>query len=467
MRKINKIGLYALTALLSFSCSEHLDVKPYGRTIPKTAEEFSALLHTHLNRIDRGEDRLLVGSASTTALFDAGLGDDFEVSLTEAGSSLKNYVGDYFNTAREDYGYLYQVIRDCNIVLSEMKESGTEISDKVKATAYAMRGVAYYQLMRLFCEAPQKGQYDNQLGVPLVTTFDIEERPLRSSLRETIDRIAEDLSRSAAYGMNDDIYRFTHDAVRAYQARFYLWTEQWQQALDIARELLAKHPLLERQAYADMMNTAFDLKGNQLIKANRLLSESGNSGTVSTTEASIKKRPVSKRFLDAFDDAEKTTDIRYSLSVNPKRLVIKKFFCGARAAELKLIEAECCYHLGDEAGALTAINDLRARRIDNYVPLTAATLTPAKDTERIGQDALGNTLTPLMATILRERRKELFFECDRFFELKRNGSPEFWTAYEGLKYTTRKYMYALPIPVYDTELVKGLVQNPGYETVGQ
>ena len=42
--------------LLAVSCNRYLDIKPYGQTIPETAEEFSALLHAHLDEIDYGEE---------------------------------------------------------------------------------------------------------------------------------------------------------------------------------------------------------------------------------------------------------------------------------------------------------------------------------------------------------------------------------------------------------------------------
>lgn len=46
-----------------FSCNSYLDLKPYGETIPKTPEEFSALLHSILNDIDYGTDRITLGIA--------------------------------------------------------------------------------------------------------------------------------------------------------------------------------------------------------------------------------------------------------------------------------------------------------------------------------------------------------------------------------------------------------------------
>ena len=75
----------------------------------------------------------------------------------------------------------------------------------------------------------------------------------------------------------------------------------------------------------------------------------------------------------------------------------------------------------------------------------------------------GKELTPLINAILNERRKELFCEGDRWYELKRNGRPEFWVAKQGRKYTTAKFLYTWPLPIDDILLVPGLVQNPGYE----
>ena len=77
-------------------------------------------------------------------------------------------------------------------------------------------------------------------------------------------------------------------------------------------------------------------------------------------------------------------------------------------------------------------------------------------------DALGNPVTPLLQAILDERRKEMFMEGDRWFELKRNGRPEWWVISNGLKYTTRKYLYTAPISKDDIDLNPGLEQNPGY-----
>ncbi len=466
MKRIKITLLSVLTTLLCVSCSNYLDIKPYGRTIPKTAEEFSALLHEQLNTIDAGNDSYIVGNASQWLTWDAQCGDDFETCLTTTGGrSLGVYVGTIIsNSSQNYYNNLYQSIRNCNIVLNEMEESNTTEASAIRATAHGIRGVCYYQLLRLFCTIPPAGNLNNQQGVPLVVTFDMEERPTRSTMQETIDLIEDDFRKAISYHPSESIYRFTEDVIKGYQARLYFWIRQWDKALPIAQELLNKYPLLKGTSYEKMMTTAYDLAGNQLIKAYRAADTSGES-ILSSANSILQFRPVSQRFLSLFTEEEKTTDIRYRLWVNNKRVAKKTFFCGMRSAEFKLIEAECFYHLGKKDKALQSINELRAHRIDNYSNLTESNLPALSEKEIITMDANGNALTPLMGLILSERRKELFLEGDRFFELKRNGSPEFWTAYNGQKYTTQKFMYTFPIPAHDILLVDGLKQNEGYTEI--
>ena len=103
MKRIKIILLFALTTLLCVSCSNYLDIKPYGRTIPKTAEEFSALLHEQLNTIDAGNDSYIIGNASQWLTWDAQCGDDFETCLTASGGrTLGVYVGTIISNSSDN-----------------------------------------------------------------------------------------------------------------------------------------------------------------------------------------------------------------------------------------------------------------------------------------------------------------------------------------------------------------------------
>ena len=212
-----------------------------------------------------------------------------------------------------------------------------------------------------------------------------------------------------------------------------------------------------------MMTNGYSLKGNMLIKS-ELISSSSSEQEGAGTYNSLNYRPVSKRFIDTFSDTEKSNDIRYEMNFSALRIATKFIFSGMRSAEMLLIRAESYYHKGSEDLALADINTLRGNRILNYEPLTLSTLPePIPGTDYITQDVTGAPLTKLMALILTERRKELFLENDRFYELKRNGRPEFWVGVNGIKYTNRKFMYNFAIPIRDTKLIPGLQQNEGYE----
>ena len=91
-----------------------------------------------------------------------------------------------------------------------------------------------------------------------------------------------------------------------------------------------------------------------------------------------------------------------------------------------------------------------------------ASLPAVRPDDRIVVDCQGNAVTPLLQAIFDERRKELYMEGDRWYELKRNGCPEWWVISNGLKYTTREYLYTSPISKSDVDLNPGLEQNPGY-----
>ena len=458
---MKRLFITCLLFLSLSSCKEFLDIKPHEETIPQSAEEFSALLHTHLNELDYGEESAIILNSSQIAANESAC-DNLEVALTQTGGSLlKNYIADIAITERTYYSY-YKIIRDCNIILGEMKDSESDIAKNVLGTAYAMRGICYYELMRLYCDVYDPLQ-KSQLGLQLVTTFDMEERPIRSSLEETMTLIEEDLKKALSYNVQEPIWRFTTDVVKGYLARFYFWTRQWDNAIYYAEEVIKSHPLVDREGYKAMMENGYSLKGNMLIKS-ELISSSSSEQEGAGTYESLNYRPVSKRFLDTFSDTEKANDIRYEMNFSKKRIATKFIFSGMRSAEMLLIRAESYYHKGSEDLALADINTLRGNRILNYEPLTLSSLPePIPGTDYSTQDVTGVPLTKLMALILTERRKELFLENDRFYELKRNGCPEFWVAVNGQKYTNRKFMYNFPIPIRDTKLIPGLQQNEGYE----
>ncbi len=458
MKRTIYISLFCAAVLTS--CTKFLDIKPYGEVIPKTADEFSSLLNSTLETIDYGEE-VILGNPSSAVEYEC-YADNFEMNITlsQAANNLPFYVGSHMSNKQFLYSDLYQVIRDCNIVIDNLKERDTRLGKDVLGTAFALRGVSYYNLLRNFCEPPV-GNLQG-LGVPLVAKFDMEARPIRNTIEETVIQAETDMLKAIDYDIQDDIYRFDTDVMEGFLARLYFWSGQWTKARTYAEKVLAKYPLINGAAYTEMITSQMAPRGNMILKG-FVLSESGVTNEYSGSESSLRSHPVSRRFVELFEEKEK--DIRYALSFNKKREQVKPGFGCLRSAEMQLILAESLYHSGELEEALVALNELRRNRITDVVDYTMETLPEVNHEEYIKEDVYGKPLTPLLNAILNERRKELFMECDRWYELKRNGRPEFWTAKQGRKYTTMEFMYTFPLPIKDIAIVDGLIQNPGYDKV--
>lgn len=89
------------------SCKEFLDIKPHEETIPQSAEEFSALLHTHLNELDYGEESAIILNSSQIAANESAC-DNLEVALTQTGGSLLKKLHCRYSHSRKDLLQLLQ-----------------------------------------------------------------------------------------------------------------------------------------------------------------------------------------------------------------------------------------------------------------------------------------------------------------------------------------------------------------------
>ena len=457
-RFMKKVSLYiGLALFFAFtSCTEYLDVKDKGQVIPETAEEFSALIHNHLRNIDEGNDYAILGAYTTTVSYE-GYSDNLDGDLNTT-DRVPLYVGTDINSMTTRYGTLYSVIKDCNIILDNLEDQTSELGKKTMAIAYALRGICYYNLMRAYCEPYDKAKVSTMNGVPLVVTFDMEGKPARSTMQETIDFIINDLTTAIKMNQADKQYRFDVNVMKFYLARTYFWTQEWELAAATAKEVLDVYPLVKGEEYVAMMQSEVDQKGNELLR-------SGIKKSLGYTDLEfgyVQGRPVSQGLIDLF--TEKENDIRFDLFFTKKLLNRKALRSVIRSAEMCLIMAESYAHLNNTKDALYYLNLIRSHRISSYTDYTENSLPVVDQNALIQTDATGKALTPLLAAILNERRKEFYMENgDRWFELKRNGCPEFWWGYAGVKYETQKFLYTFPLPKSDIALNPALEQNPGYD----
>lgn len=455
--------LLAISTAFICSCSSFLDVKPKGKVIPKSDEEYLSVLNNMLYQVetyDFGEGTILPGP-SELAEFEA-ISDNLDANLEDymgdEKSGLPLYQGSQINRRQSMWKNHYEYIRNCNIILEAVQDRDSELSKKMTAACLAIKGICYYNLMRSFCEPYIPETANDTPGLPLVKTFDIEERPQRSSLKETGEYICSLLNKSISMKLESEDYIFTGDVTSAFLAKTLFWMQDWDGVIGICPGLLDKYPLTDRAAYVNMIQELNKKQGEIIVK-----SYTGGSETnyyYTNAKKAAGRRPINKTFIDLFgDNPEK--DIRYQVIVGNRRMNKKKLCGRVRSSEICLMLAEAYAHKGNDSQALKYLNRLRSNRIGDVTPFTSDNL-PAIGKRLISENARGVELTPLMSAIFDERRKELFMEGDRWYELKRNGRPQMYVISNTRKYTTYKYLYTFPINRNDVEL-GGLIQNDGYK----
>ncbi len=449
-----------LACAILTSCSGFLNVKPQGMVIPSTDEEFGAIMHRHIQDIEGGADDLIVGNMETIVRLE-GIADDLDANIKVG--SIPAFAGDLINTRMSDYREYFSIVKDCNIVIENLDGRASEEASNVLACAYAIKGVCYFNMLRDFCEAWDASSPSSQPGLPLVDRFDIEDRTSRSSLRETADYTAALLKKSLSYKMTGGLYFFTEYVVKSYLAKLYFWTEDWDETVAVCTDIMDNSGirLTSIADYESMIQSAKDKKGEVIVRSH-INDASELDWYFSYEKNYLHTRPVSLSFVRLFGDAP-SEDVRFSVCLDSKLFNNKTPEMKIRMSEILLMLSEAYCHQGNSGKALELLNTLRRERIAGVEDYTAATLPSVRKGERICEDAEGKALTPLLQAIFDERRKELFMEGDRWYELKRNGCPEWWIINNGLKYTVKEYLYTAPIYKSDVDLNPEMIQNKGYE----
>ena len=452
--------IYILSLLMLLGCQNFLNVKPQGKIIPKTEEEYAAVLNYRLNNLESGTYDQILNNGELIAKYEA-FADDLNANI--AIGNLPIYAGTEFNKNYGIYKDLYAIIKDCNIIIDAMKGYSSEHAKQLSAAATGIKGACYYNLMRNYCKAYDPATADKDLGLVIMDKFDLDNTPERSDLMVTADFVISTLKSAISYGITDDKYLFTTDVCKAFLARALFWAEDWDDALDVCQELAEKYPLASREEYASVINSEYG-KGKGIIIRSRINNNNSSSASIRGQAVSdMRTRPVNYELIRLYD----TKDIRLTTFFTSNRKNQKEPFGRIRASEIHLMMAECHAQMGESQLALDILNGLRAKRIEDYTAYTLETLPEVDTRAMIKVDAKGEPLTPLTQAILNERRMEMCMEGDRWFELKRNGGPEFTILTDAIgiwqKYTMKTYMYTFPINKDDVDLKDYLKQNEGYE----
>jgi starch-binding outer membrane protein, SusD/RagB family len=480
MKNILKyIASFAVGSLLLASCTKEIETDPTytlnGEERFKTVSDYEFALTGAYSLFLSNS---YYGSGNANAF--VALPDMMSDNLYEGTESLANFTqfANWYYTADdalvEDIWLdAYSVVRQANLTLrgiDNLSSQNPGAVNRIKGQALAIRALAHFDLLRYFGE--DYGRNSTKRGVPYIDQFDIEQKPVRQSVKGSWDRIEADLKAAKQLMDNGDktIQSTTSTAanarslidqmvVNAILARMYNYSGVPDSAIKYSTLVINQRPLATPTEYPQIWKDQTTKEVVWSVKFQAFNTDIGGNVYYSVgNRASYRPTPS---LLATYNPS---TDVRYPSFFSSiarsgtNRLVASKYigregrtdgivdFKAFRTGEMYLIRAEAYSLLGQNGPALQDLNALRQAR----------NITTGNETG-----------AALLDAIFVERRRELFMEGQRFFDLKRTTRSIVRTyTISGTTYTDEltpdAREWALPIPQSEIQANPAIEQNTGY-----
>ena len=492
MKKI-KIALYALLTLTMVNCSDDFLDKTQPDTIntgnyPKTGEELITLVNGAYQPLQR--PKLYNMRMWTSDIFagnsivGAGGGDD-GLETTQ----LSNFV-----TSTDNQGVLdlwrgpWPGILSSNIIIKTAPTLNIDdtLRNRSLGEAYFLRAHYYFILVRFFGDVPLVTEPQDVNG---------DLYPARAPKTEIYNLIISDLEKAIQflptkqqYG-DSDKGRASKGAAIGALAKVYLTLGQWQKVVDLTTQLEGMGYTLNTD-YSDNFNINKENSVESLFEV-QYASDGGydfwsNENQASWTSTFMGPRGANfvgggwgwnqptQEFVNSYEAGDKRKEktifyegcpnydgkeykANYSLTgYNVKKFLVPLSafpsydnsplnFPIMRYSEVLLMKAEALNELGQTSLAIVPLNLVRGRA--GLAPVTS-----------------GLSQTAFRDKVLHERRMELAFEGQRWFDLIRVNDGQYGLNFLhsiGKTNASTKHLL-LPIPQIERDRNPNLTQNPGY-----
>ncbi|MBQ9284699.1 MAG: RagB/SusD family nutrient uptake outer membrane protein [Bacteroidaceae bacterium] len=359
----------------------------------------------------------------------------------------------------------YSGIANANNLLAHIDENpnmfSTDNHDVIKGEALALRAFLHFDLLR--CFGVSFAVNPEQPAIPYSTALSYRVFP-QLTVQEVADAVLADLKTAEAllekadpivtgreitesidngYMLNRQLH-LNYYAVKALEARVYMWTGNYDLALEAA-DVVINADLFPWATVANLQ-AGYDrsLATEHLFALNNLTMQADIADRFFDDGSQYSFAVTRDRLLDYFDNA--TQDYRYTFlfksgsATHANNRYLMKYDAPAgsttyynykmpllRIAEPVLIRAEVLYRQGDTDGARAALNQLRVAR-----NLPALTELPSD----------------FYLELIREYRREFLGEGQLFFLYKRLNRQTI--LYSDVDAVAEK-VYTFPLPITETE----------------
>lgn len=478
------LGLFGCNSFLDEDPKNLVTIENYYKTEQDAVSAVNSV-YAYLNSYSAGST---AGVYHSTFWVTAGLVSD-EMLNNQIGApqldQLSNFNYIPKNAALEEiWAVHYKTIGLANIAISRIPAINMDatLRDRLTGEAKFIRGLLYFNLVRMFGK------------VPLIITEDSQLYPSQSEVSAIYDQIIKDLTEAAtvlpkSYPVGNGRGRATWGAAKSILAKVYLTNKQWQLAANTAKEVIDSKEYALWDDFADV----FKLSSRGGKEAVFSVGFGDGGGAISFWEAGqfqVRLLPsdlsvegvqnaqgwqIPTMYLyNAYDLNDRRRSVTFiteihnpDASVKTIRPYIQKYwdrvaepkgnessndFPVIRYAEVLLIYAEATNELNNTQTALQYVNMIRKRaRFDGTTYLN------------ILSDYSGLTQQQTRDAILKERMFEFVAEGQRWFDLVRFQKIETQVPLAKPTITPSAKNYIFPIPQYEIDLNKNLEQNADYK----
>ena len=475
------MGLFA-------SCNDFLDRNPYTSlnedlaVVDTTTANYAltGIYHQMQSESSYGRLPIVIPDAATSNLMLSASNSNRYIATSQwtttasAGEPISVWATMYtfINSANKIIGKVGDIPEDSDPVKIGRRKA------QIKAEALTMRALGHFTLISLFAQAYPGAE--TTLGIPYMEASHVFDKPVRDDVQTVYNKLIADLTEAISLfttnrnPQGNAPYRADMWFAKALLAKIHMHKLDYAAAKPILKDIIDNggFTLLTNGEYngawSKTYNSGYAYTGGVATKKTEFMFAIANrsddypaTGSLGYIyiEAGYNDLRPSQELIDLFDATDVRRGVIYvngTTSSTASEVYVGKYpsrdgsngLCDnpiMRLSDVYLFYAEACAYTNDEATAINYLDQIRKRADPSAITST-------------------ETGTALKDKIFLERRKELAFEGQYLYDLKRyhmeikSGYRADGTLYTTILYPSNKRAYLIPQAEMDAN--PNMVQNP-------
>lgn len=252
MKNIIKFVCVGALALGSVSCDLDIPPKTMLPNDDVTTLAYASSVRGGVYRIFRS---IFMGEYVYYPDYQSDLFNELSSSGNRGGMMYRWNIYSSDNDVATNWNRHYAILANVNFLLDKIEAMYDGLAAEEQAVLdvyigemHLLRAMTLRSAALRYCKDYEPATAATDFGVPVVTTYDVTERPSRGSLADTYKRITEDIAvaeRLVTTGGYADAAYVTADAVTAFKAQVYLDMHMYAEASAAASSLYASYPLVK------------------------------------------------------------------------------------------------------------------------------------------------------------------------------------------------------------------------------